>query len=201
MKELLYPHFLKCVDFVDDIYWKNIFENLAFGIPPYNTFIRKKYLISNVKGREFNYKIEEHLEANYVFESLYTILHNKLGLLSDIQIKEEELNFENSSKKKLLKNSIIEEYCIRMGQKYNLSTTDIKKLFNYIQLSLTIRNIIPSDIKYDDGFIISIKGITFRKNKMSLKKIVSGSYVSTDVVTDYDYMNNQWDKYISLLIR
>lgn len=203
MKDLKYPHFLKCIEFTDDIYWRNIFEELAFGIPPYNTFIRKEYLISNIKNKEFNYKIDKDEDSKKVFNDLYDILYNKFGLISDIQIKEDEISFENHNKKKTLKYSVIEEYCNSMRQKHDLSTSITKKLLNYINLSLTIRNIIPDNIIYDDnGYIIEIEGIEFKDSDFFVDDmLINSNYINNDTIVDYEYMYNNWNKYLNNLIK
>lgn len=203
MKELIYPHFLKCIEFTDDIFWKNVFEELAFGNPPYNTYIRKHYLISNVKNKEFNYKITSEIQPKEIFDDLYNILHNKLGLISDVQIREDEINFENLNKTKTLKHSIIEEYCNRIGKEHKLCIYDIKKLLNHINLSLTIRNITSNDISYDDnGYIIDINGIEIKDDEIILDTLMSNcNHTCNDTITDFEYMYSHWNKYITLLIK
>lgn len=203
MRELKYPHFLKCIEFTDDIFWKNVFEELSFGVPPYNTFIKKDYIISNVKNKEFNYKINREEDTYKVFVNLYELLYNKFGLISDIQLKEDELNFENQNKKKVLKNSVIEEFCTRKSKEYNLDIKDTKKIINYINLSLVIRNINSNDIEYDDnGYIIQINGIDFNNDEIILDDIFENtSYTNNDIITDYELMINNWTKYINNLIK
>ena len=202
MRELKYPHFLKCIKFTDDIFWKNIFEELSFGIPPYNTFIRKNYLISNIKNKEFNYKIDEDDEPSKVFNDLYNLLYTKFGLISDIQIKEDEISFENHNKKKILKYSIIEEFCTRKSREHNLTIINTKKLINYINLSLVIRNLSADEIEYDEnGYIIHVKSIDFNDNNIILDNMFqNSSYTNNDTIVEYDFMYNNWVKYINNLI-
>ena len=57
MRVLAYPCFLSCTEYTEDEYWKNIFEDLAFGITPQGAYISKNYIISNTKNKEFVYKI------------------------------------------------------------------------------------------------------------------------------------------------
>jgi len=203
MREIKYPHFLKCIQFTDDIFWKNIFEELSFGVPPYNTFIRKNYIISNVKNKEFNYKITDDDEPINIYNNLYDILYNKFGLVSDIQIKEDELNVETHNKKRTLKYSIIEEFCTRKRKEHNLSIQNTKRLINYINLSLVIRNISPDDITYNnEGYISSIEGIGFNDNLFKLKDVmINSNYINNDVINESDIMYNNWLKYINNLIK
>lgn len=193
---------MKCIEFTDDIFWKNIFEELAFGAPPYNTFIRKNYIISNIKNKEFNYKIDDEQEPKQVFNDLYKLLYNKFGLISDIQLKEDEMNFEHHNRKKTLKYSIIEEFCTRKSKQYNLKINDTKRLINYINLSLIIRNITTDDIEYDEqGYIKCVKDIIFEDNDLILNNIFENtSYTNNDIINESEIMFNNWTKYINNLI-
>ena len=57
--ELIYPIFLEVCKYADeDIFWKYVFEDLAYGRSPYGTYITKNFMCCNYKGKEFSYKIE-----------------------------------------------------------------------------------------------------------------------------------------------
>lgn len=196
MSELIYPVFLECTHLTDDIYWKNIFENMAFGIAPYNTFFRKNHLVSNQKGKEFNYKIEIDKGSEYVFEKIYNLLHDKLGLMSNIQIKNEETNFENQNRKKKMVSSLIDEYCNRMKNEYHLDTNTIKRLQRHVQFNMMLKTSMLNKIIYnEDGSINKIDGIEYSHGNV-------GIYHFCPDKTQYDYlveeelMLNYWNKYI-----
>jgi hypothetical protein len=57
-REIVYPVFLECCQYADDIFWENVFEDLAYGKPPYGTYISKGFLCCSFKNKEFSYKIE-----------------------------------------------------------------------------------------------------------------------------------------------
>ena len=57
-KEIVYPIFLECVESIEDTFWKNTFEDLAYGKSPHGTYISNDFLICKSKDKEFNYKIE-----------------------------------------------------------------------------------------------------------------------------------------------
>ena len=162
MSELKYPIFLECIKLTDDVYWKNILENLSFGISPSNTFFRQDQLVSKQKGKEFNFKIEPEKGPEYIFENVYNLLHNTLGLMSDIQIKEEETNFDNQNKKKKVISSLVDEFCNRMKKQHKLSMESIRELQRYIHLNIILKTEMLDCINYnDDGTIDSIDGIFF----------------------------------------
>jgi hypothetical protein len=85
VKELLYPFFIECCKFTHDKFWKNIFQELAYGITPYSTYINKDMLICNYKDKEFVYKIQKK-EAEILYNEIVNIFKHKLGLLSHIEI-------------------------------------------------------------------------------------------------------------------
>ena len=45
-KEIVYPIFLECFQYITDKFWLNIFEDLAYGKAPYGTYISKGSLTS-----------------------------------------------------------------------------------------------------------------------------------------------------------
>src|SRR5688572_22112178 len=131
-KDVIYPFVLECISYNNDSYWKNIFEDLSFGINPIGTYISKNYLICSLKGREFNYKLEKK-DPKVLYTELYNLLCKKLGLLSDVERNKKKRELENNHiqnynswsniKKKSIKNILIEKYVISKSKKYNLDTT------------------------------------------------------------------------------
>ena len=162
------------------MYWKSIFEQLAYGKTPYGVYIYKEFLSCNYKNKEFSYKIDEEKEPEILFNEIYDLFSNKLGLFSE----EEKLkcfdDIEKSSsivcdswasiKKKNIKNILVEHYIINMKEKYDLSSKQITTLYNVILLGLLLHTIKTSDIEYSDGLIKKIKSIDFKKQKVIYKK-------------------------------
>ena len=75
-KEILYPVFLECLQFINDAFWENIFEDLAYGKTPYGTYINKDFLCCNYKNKEFSYKIEKK-DPKTLYNDIYSLLGNK----------------------------------------------------------------------------------------------------------------------------
>ena len=80
-KEILYPFFIECCQYACDNYWETIFQELAYGKTPYGSYISKDFLCCNYKNKEFIYKIEKK-EPKIIYDEVYSLLFNKLGLLS-----------------------------------------------------------------------------------------------------------------------
>ena len=92
--ELVYPIFLKCCEISDDDFWKYVFEELAYGRSPYGTYIKKGFLCCNYKSKEFTYKIDTQKDSQIIYDEIYDLLYNKLGLLSNDDIKMRKKYFD-----------------------------------------------------------------------------------------------------------
>lgn len=177
-REIVYPIFLKTIPFTEDSFWKDTFENLSYSICPSGSFINKGFLCSNVKGKEFVYKFLDK-EPKQIYEDVYKLLKEKMNIISrnerSILLKEfEEIEQNikkiktcnwNEIKKKSIRDILFQNYLIEMKSKYDLKSSQIKKLYVFINLCLTLKSISNSDIEYIDGEIKSINGITFSNGK------------------------------------
>ena len=75
-KDIVYPIFIECLQFTEDIFWENIFEDLAYGKTPYGTYISKDFLCCKYKKKDFSYKIERK-DPKILYEEVYNLLANK----------------------------------------------------------------------------------------------------------------------------
>jgi len=181
-RDIVYPIFLKTIKYTVDHFWKDIFENLSYSICPTYTYINKGFLCCNLKGKEFVYKFIDK-EPEKIYEDIYFILKDRLNIMSKnertILLKEFEEVEEsikkiqkcnwNEIKKKGTKDILFQNYLIEMKKQYELSITQIKKLYNIINLCIILKSINNSDIDYSDGQIKNINGITFSKKKYKIE--------------------------------
>ena len=99
-REIVYPMFLECCQHADDIFWETIFEDLAYGKPPYGTYISKDFLCCSYKKKEFSYKIEKKNSLT-LYSDIYDLLTKKVGILSQrekIRKKKDFSDLEESIK-------------------------------------------------------------------------------------------------------
>ena len=157
--KLVYPIFLDCCKYTKDIFWKYIFEDLAYSKPPYGTFITKNYLCSTYKNKEFSYKIDISKTPQIVFNEVLDLLSNKLGLLShkDKYKRREFFNLQHSNikkdnwiqiKQKILKNTYIRKYIISAKKKYKFTQKDARKLLSFIIIGFLFKTIVAKDIDF-----------------------------------------------------
>jgi len=177
-REIVYPIFLKTIQYTEDIFWKDTFENLSYSICPSGSYISKGFLCSSVKGKEFVYKFIDK-EPSRIYEDIYKLLKEKLNIMSKnergILLKEFEEVEEsikkirtcswNEIKKKGTKDILFQNYLIQKKQEYELKSIQIKKLYNLINLCVILKSISNADIDYQDGEIRNINGISFSKGK------------------------------------
>lgn len=214
-KDIVYPIFIECLQFTEDIFWENIFEDLAYGKTPYGTYISKDFLCCKYKKKDFSYKIERK-DPKILYEEVYNLLANKLGLLSNTEkikkkkmINELETNLRQSGKnwvdikKKNIKETLIELYVAKMKNKYSLSITQSRYLLSIIFVAMVFKVISNKDIEYENGVIHNIKGIDFIKRQIIVEKDLYNLEVSfaPDIVLDKNLMSDSWEKYLKDLKR
>ena len=142
-------------------------------------------MCSTYKGKSFSYKLIEK-EPVFLYNEIYKILTEKLGILSVNEHNQKRLLFEeietgmretseewSKIRRKNIKDIIIEIYVVTMKRTYNLSIIQARKLKSAIHLALQFKTITPADVEYVDGEIISIDGISFRQGKIVLNKTVT----------------------------
>lgn len=211
-KELLYPVFIKATKLVDDMFWFYLFEDLAYGICPFGTFIDpdKQSLKCNFKGKQFNFIFKDKTPEEIV-ENLIQLLSNKLNICSKVEYlkkrikfgKSLELSYENwkDIKKKNIKDILLENYVITLKKKYDLTPTQTKKLFSVINMGFMFKLITNSHVVYDSdkSIIIDIKGLDIQEminNNVSLS--LSDNY-KLDKTGEPEKLSvkSMWSKFIS----
>lgn len=177
-RDVLYPIFLKCLPYVEDEFWKDTFEELSYGNCYQGSYLSKGFLCSNVKGREFVYKFIDK-EPEKIYFDISKLLKDKLNIMSKndrkiliTEFEEVEKNLKNLKntewndiKKKSTKDILFQNFLIDAKKKYELRDSQLKCLYNSINLGLMLKSIKNTDIIYKNGEIQEIKGFVFSKGK------------------------------------
>ena len=171
VKKLVYPIFLNCCQYTDDIFWQNIFFDLAFGKPPFGTYLSKDFLCCSLKQKEFNYKIEEK-DSETLYKEVFSLLRNRLGIFSNQEKvpKINDIKNWNDIKTKKMKELLIELYVLRMRTKYSLSIKQARYLLSTILIAMALKLITVNDIDYSNGRINKIEGINFSKKQVIITR-------------------------------
>ena len=181
-RDILYPIFLKCVSISEDLFWKEIFEELSYGNCLNGTYISKGCFCSSVKSKEFMCKFIDKDETR-IYSDITRLLKEKLNIMSsndrrimitELEEVEKRLKFFmdvewSAIKKKSLKDVLFQNFLIDMKKKFSLSDTQIKKLYNILNLGLMLKSIKNSEIFYSNGEITRIEGINFFKPNSTSK--------------------------------
>lgn len=212
-KDIIYPVFLECCKHADDSFWENIFEDLAHGKTPYGTYINKNFLCCSYKNKEFSYKIERK-DSGELYNDIYNLLTNKLGILSNKEKIKKRHDFNNTEnrikecrqewgdiRKKNIKDLLVERYVVDMKNKYSLSVKQSKYLLSILFIAIVFKVITSEDIEYSESKIHNINGIEFSKNKIILKRNIYDISIdfSTDCINNKKVMSENWEKYLNTL--
>ena len=194
MKKIVYPIFLECCQYTNDIFWENIFENLAYGKAPYGSYISKNFFYSY-----------EQKDSKTVYEEVFSLLSNRLGTFAQ-QVKDFtniENDIKNSRKnwhgiKKNVKELLIELYVSRMMNKYSLSMKQARYLLSTILIAIIFKAITVNDIDYSNGRINKIDGINFAKKQVIITRNLWDMNLSftSCIFVDKKFMANNWEKYL-----
>lgn len=212
-REIIYPIFLECCQFTDDKFWENVFEDLAYGKTPYGTYISKDFLCCSYKKKEFSYKIEKKLPKD-IYNDVYDLLTNKLGLLSPLEKSKKRKIFKdieeditesrknwNDIKKKNIKELLIELYVARMKNKHSLTLKQARYLLSIIFVGMIFKVITNKDVDYKNGKIENIDGIEISHKKIDVKKDLynlDNNFTPT-IILDKNLMYDNWEKYLKEL--
>lgn len=186
-KEILYPIFLQCASQVDDPFWRYVYEDLSYGKCPYGLSLQKNYLSCYVRGKEFSYKIDSDKPPRMVFEELDALLRDRAGILSEkekmterARLCRQRTTVPNKStkeewtqvKKKMIRDTLLEQYVLENSQKYNVTATMAKRVLSLLIVGLMFKTITAKDIFYQNGFIKKIDGFEFEPRKIVVQKNV-----------------------------
>ena len=85
-----------------------------------------------------------------------------------------------------------------MKERYLLSFKQAQELLSHIFIGLVFKVISVKDIKYKDGVITSIDGISFENKKINIEKNIydNESEFRKCVIIEKNEMSENWSKYI-----
>ena len=176
-KQLLYPVFLECCIYIKDASWKNVFEDFAYGICPYECFISKGYLCCNSKNKNFIYNIKSKKDPKIIFEEIRKLLTEKLNILNKTcyknmydEAEEDKIIKWSKIKRKNTKDFLILNYLSENKINFNLCNQEVNKLQKIINIGIIFKTILSEDIVLKEGKIEKIEGIDITHKKVIYKK-------------------------------
>jgi len=184
MRTISYPIFLACRDGCADLFWKKIFENLAYGEAPKGITFKDNTLCSTTKKKEFVYSFQDKT-AELVYQELYHILSQTFGIKTKSEYSRKKEVFDqfhktNSTrrsedvwgkiKKKSLKDNLLQDYCTAMAQLYLLDPAQMRKLYRSLTAGIVFKVFLPGDIHMENGEIKDIDGVRFAEHEVYIDR-------------------------------
>jgi hypothetical protein len=212
-KDIIYPIFLECCTYSNNVFWENIFEYLAYGVCPYGTYISKDFICCGYKKKEFSYKIDSSKSAETIYNELYDLFSNKLGLISPeeklkkkidyVQIDKTQKENWNDIRKKNIKEILLEIYVIKMKNQFKLNLKQTQYLFSMILIGIMLKIISSKDIILKNGNIQKINGINFEIGKIIFEKDFYNidSESNTELLFCKKSMIDTWESYIKKILK
>lgn len=200
-KEIIYPIFLKISQSLSDTYWIYLFEDMAYGICPFGTYIDTDSIICNFKGKQFRYSFIDKSEED-IKNNLMTIFTSKLNIYSKIDYLKNRTNFGKGLqlsynqwkdiKKKSIKEILIENYVLSLKLKYNHSDIKSRKILSIINMAFTFKIISNQNVIYDpkECKIIDITGLNTDKLSTNISLSTINLYKENDKIDLYLLWNN-----------
>lgn len=177
MKKISYPIFLKCLGFIEDPFWRFVYEDMAYGRCPNGIYLHKNYLCCAMRQKEFSYKIEPEKTPEEVYQDTLQLLKHRVGILSDKEkLQQRQRVFKNrlvnrkddwvNVKKKMIRDTLLENFVLQKSSEYHLSIGIAKKILSILVIGLMFKTINSVDIEYHDGYIHGIQGFVFYPKKV-----------------------------------
>ena len=205
---LLFPILKSSSEYIDDIYWKSIFNDISVGKCPKCIYINGHTILSTNKKKQFSFVIPTEIKNLQEFAKEFKdFLINNTNLLSksDNEKRKEILNKSidlqnikkwSDIKKKNIKTQLLINYVLDCKIKYKLKNNVSKSLYNSINDALYNNKTHSSgDIILKNNKIHNIIDIEYNK---STKKFVNlrenENYEKEN--NNNNYIFYQFDKYV-----
>jgi len=170
--EILFPIFLQASLCTQDSFWIYLFEDLAYSICPFGSFIDKDTVCCKFKGKQFNFNFTDK-PPQVIFEQLCELFKTKLNICSSSDYCTRRLKFNDilenrhaewkDIKKKNIKDIFIENYVIDMKLRHGLTNAQAQKFLHTITIGFNFKIITNTDIDYRNGKIYDIRGVSWDK--------------------------------------
>jgi len=172
MKKTLFD---ECSLYTYDEYWQEIFSSCGRNKFPKGLSYNKVNRVIYIRQGKLRETIPLPLVPAEIFTTMM-ILFRKLGLKSPtdkfqtkltITAAQPSINILDREWKNIprhLKEILFSKFVKKMSTFHNLSLKEKQLLFSFIELHINLKNIVPSDIKYNNKEILSINELHFNKH-------------------------------------
>jgi len=172
MKKTLFD---ECSLYTYDEYWQEIFSSCGRNKFPKGLSYNKVKRVIYIRQGKLRETIPLPLVPVEIFTTMMDLFW-KLGLKSptdkfqtklDIVTSQPTANILDREWKNIprhLKEILFNKFIQKLSTLHNLSLKEKQLLFSFIELHINLKNIVPSDIKYNNKEILSINELHFNKH-------------------------------------
>jgi hypothetical protein len=207
---LIFPILKSSSEYVEDVYWKNIFNDISIGKCPKCIYINGNNILSTNKKKQFSFLIPNEADVIDLSEfanEFKNFLINNTNLLSknDNDKRKEILNKSidlqnikkwSDIKKKNIKTQLLINFVLDCKNKYKLKNSSAKNLYNLINDALyNNKTHDSSDIILKNNKINNINDIKYDK---IIKKFINLRENENYEIENQNnnYIFYQFDKYV-----
>lgn len=209
MREIHHPIFLASRDCTQNIFWRKVFENLAYRDAPRGIYFKDQTLYSVTKKKEFNYSFAEK-SSEVIYNDIYDLFTRVYGLKSKSDMTKKKELFDqftqtnstrrsedtwNRIKKKSLKENLIQDYVIECEKIYDLPKDQTQKLYFYISVGLVFKVFTAADIHMKGGAISSVDGIDLEDGNVYITRHFKEPRIKKQTLSGV-YLYDLWDAHI-----
>ena len=202
-KELLHPYMMKCIFLTEDLLWKRIFENLAYGKCPPGVYLNKHTLQSNIKSKEFSYRIDPRKPAQELTTELMKLLEEFAHYQEHELLCGQGHTAWAQVKRKVIRDTLLERYVLERAERFQLSIHIARQLLSLLIVGLMFKTISSKNIEYRNGYIHEIDGFRFQPKKIIVTKNIYHSKIRDDSTFDpspaHKYLSESWNLYLQEL--
>lgn len=207
-REIVNPIFLECKQLCENEYWKNVFEEMAYGKYPKQIYISNQTILSSNKKKNFSYQMRDQ-SPNDVMVNTISILTNFTDLISSEEIKKKKDSndaFKKDNwvlwkdiKRKYIKDVLIMNFCLELKKEYNLTAQKSASLYQGLTYRIYSGQI--TDIIMDDQKISVIPALEINPET---KEITYHEEFDSKLEQTHeleDYMHHYYRRYLLKLAK
>lgn len=207
-RDVAHPIFLECKAICGNEYWKNVFEDLAYGKYPKQIYISNQTIQSSNRKKPFSFIMKDK-SAKEVMENTIDILTSFTDLISSEEIKKKKDGNDlqkkdvwyqwKDIKRKYIKDVLLMNYCLELKKTFNLTSKITTCLYQGLIYRIYSGQIL--DIVMKDGKIESIPALTINPITKAISYEEECEAKSEQMYEMEDYLHHYCRRYLMRLAK
>jgi len=183
--------FEECSKLCTDRFWKKQFMNLSKNRSPKGIYINPSHIVCTFKGREFSYKYTSK-PFERVKDDIINLFKTELSIRSSKDRRKmkgkidtlynttpsNEVSSWKVFRTRTEREHVVYKFAEEIATKHNKDKIWLKKLYHFINSSISTKRIARDDIVIRNRRIVEIKSLKVSKSKFSIKSDSNTSKIS-----------------------